>query len=202
VRQVGTSPAGSIGAIHLNDGSRITLQARFRSIVITNSNLITIEQSQIGGTPANRTLDQLIFIPERSDDVTIRDNDIGWTTADNSGNTGYGIRAYNDSARLRIERNYIHHIGGDAMQLGMDGVDTLVDRNEIACVTNNYFHHCGWVIETGPQTGCNAGAIHAGSNGTLLYENNLQRDALGFMQIGDLGTGGCNRSGLHAATVQ
>ena len=218
VRHVGTSPAGSIGAIHLNGGSMITLQARFRSIIITNSNLITIQQSQIGGTPTERTLDQLIFIPERSDDVTIRDNDIGWTTADNSGNTGYGIRAYNDSARLRIERNYIHHIGGDAIQLGMDGADTLIDRNEIAYaarpessnehsddlqiigngpnmqVTNNYFHHCGWFTASGPTTGCNSMALHAGTSNSLLFENNIEAHALGLPFIGDLGTGGTSRS--------
>ena len=163
-------------------------------------------------------MDQLIFIPYRSDDVTIRDNDIGWTTADNSGNTGFGIRAYNDSARLRIVRNYIHHIGADAMQLGMDGVDTLVDRNEIAYaarpatsnehsddlqitgngpnmrVTNNYFHHCGWFTATGPTTGCNSMAIHAGSSDSLLFENNIESHALGLPFIGDLGTGGCVRS--------
>src|SRR5665809_63025 len=72
-------------------------------------------------------------VPERSDDVTIRDSDIGWTTADDSGNTGFGIRVYH-GARLRIERNYIHHIAGDAIQFGMDDpdVDAIVDRNEVS----------------------------------------------------------------------
>ena len=218
VRSVGTSPSGSMGEVHLADASRITLRARFRSTLITGSDFITIEQSRIGGTESNRTLDQLIFIPERSDDVTIRDSDIGWTTADNSGNTGYGIRAYNDSARLRIERNYIHHIGGDAIQLGMEGVDTVVDRNEVAYaakqvgsnehsddlqivgngpnmqVTNNYFHHCGWVTASGPTTGCNSMAIHAGSSNSLLFANNVEAHALGLPFIGDLGTGGTERS--------
>jgi hypothetical protein len=218
VRNIGTSGSGSMGIVHMDDASSITLNARFRSTVMRRSNLITIEQSIIGGTPDNRTLDQLIFIPERSDDVTIRDNDIGWTAADNSGNTGYGIRAYADSARLRIERNHIHHIGGDAIQLGMNGADTLIDRNEIAYaarpmssnehsddlqivshgpnmrVTNNYFHHCGWFTENGPTTGCNSMAIHAGTNNTLLFENNIEAHALGLPFIGDLGTGGCNRS--------
>ena len=131
-RYVGTTDAGAIDEVHLQESSGLTLRARFTSIIIRQSDRIIIEQSLIGGTPASRTMDQLIFIPERSDDVTIRDNDIGWTTADNSGNTGYGIRAYNESARLRIERNYIHHIGGDAMQIGMNGPDTLIDRNEVA----------------------------------------------------------------------
>ena len=90
---------------------------------------------------------------------------------DSSGNTGYGIRAYRDHDRLRIERNYIHHIGGDGIQLAIDGDDGLVDRSEIACVapppssnersddiqivggspnlriTNSYLHHNGWLDE-------------------------------------------------------
>ena len=218
VRHVGTSPSGSMGVVHLSDASAITFSARFASTVIRNSSLITIDSSIIGGTQDNRTLDTLIFIPETSNDVTIRDSDIGWTTADNSGNTGYGIRAYNGSARLRIERNYIHHIGADAIQIGMDGPDTLIDRNEIAYaarpttsnehsddlqivghgpnmrVTNNYFHHCGWFTANGPTTGCNSMAIHAGTTNTLLFENNIEAHALGLPFIGGLGTGGCNRS--------
>jgi Right handed beta helix region len=218
VRHVGTSPTGSMGAIHMDHSSRITLRARFRSIKFEGSDFITIEQSIIGGTSSNRVSDVLIFIPQRSDDVTIRDNDIGWTTADNSGNTGFGIRAYNDSARLRIERNYIHHIAADAIQLGMRGPDTVVDRNEVAYaarpvtsnehsddlqitgngpnmrVTNNYFHHCGWFTAIGPTTGCNSMAIHAGTSNALLFENNMEAYALGLPFIGDLGTGGCVRS--------
>jgi hypothetical protein len=135
-----------------------------------------------------------------------------------SGNTGYGIRAFNDLTRLRIERNYIHHIGADAIQLGLDGADTVVDRNEVAYaarpassnehsddlqiigngpnmrVTNNYFHHCGWFTATGPTTGCNSMALHAGTSNSLLFENNLEAHALGLPFIGDLGTGGCTRS--------
>ena len=219
VRHIGTSPSGALGAIHLDGASRITLRARFRSTIITDSDFITIEQSRIGGTESNRTLDTLIFIPERSDDVTIRDSDIGWTTADDSGNTGFGIRVYH-GARLRIERNYIHHIAGDAMQFGMDDpdVDAIVDRNEVAYaarpqsstehsddlqivgngpnmqVTNNYFHHCGWFTATGPTTGCNSMAIHAGTSNSLVFENNLEAHALGLPFIGDLGTGGTQRS--------
>ena len=218
VRHIGTSGSGSMGAISLSNGSRITLRARFRSITVSGSNSITIEQSKIGGTEAGRTLDILIYIPEGSDDVTIRDNDIGWTSADNSNNTGYGVRAFNDLARLRIERNYIHHIGADALQLGLDGADTVVDRNEVAYaarpassnehsddlqiigngpnmrVTNNYFHHCGWFTATGPSTGCNSMALHAGTSNSLLFENNVEAHALGLPFVGDLGTGGCVRS--------
>jgi hypothetical protein len=219
MRHVGTGSSGSIGAIHLDGASRITFRARFRSIKITNSNTITIEQSIVGGTSGSRTYDQLIFIPETSNDVTIRDNDIGWTTSDNSGNTGFGIRAYHGD-RLRIERNYIHHVGADAMQLGMDGTDTLVDRNEVAYaarpptsnehsddlqvtgngpnmrITNNYMHHNGWLSEGVEGPGGSGPYIHAGDNGALLFENNLITDEHNFMQVGDLGTGGCSKSNL------
>ena len=215
-RYVGTSPAGSMGAVQLAGSSRITLRARFRSASIGNSNLITIEQSRLGGTEAGRTLDNLIHISSTSHDVTIRDSKLAWTTADNSGNTGYGIRAFHGD-RMRIERNYIHHIGADAMQLGMDA-DLLIDRNEVAYaarpansdehsddlqligngpntrVTNNYFHHCGWFSAGGPTTGCNSMAIHAGTTNSLLFENNVEAHALGLPFIGDLGTGGTSRS--------
>ena len=102
----------------MEGASRITLRARFRSIKITDSNQITIDQSIIGGTSTDRAEDQLIFIPERSDDVTVQDSELAWTTADNGGNTGYGIRGVYATDRLTIQRNYIHHIGADGIQLG------------------------------------------------------------------------------------
>ena len=120
-----------------------------------------------------------------------------------------------------MQRNYIHHIGADAMQISIDGANALIDRNEVAyaarpatgsdehsdnlqmagqgpnnVVSNNYFHHCGWWTEVGPTTGCNGEAIHAGSSGAFLYENNYDGDALGFPYFGDLGTGGCTRSDM------
>jgi hypothetical protein len=218
VRHVGTAGAGSMDEVHMTGASHITLSARIGSIVMRNSSDITIDQSRIGGEPGARTLDSLIFIPEPSDNVTIQDSDIGWTTSDNSGNTGYGIRIYNDSDNLTIQRNYIHHIGADAMQISISGENALIDRNEVAYaarpsggnehsddlqmvgqgpntrVTNNWFHHCGWWSAQGPTTGCNGSAIHAGGSSTFLYENNLEEHALGIHYVGALGTGGCNRS--------
>ena len=217
-RYVGTDAAGSIGELRLQGASRITIRARFESAVIENANQITIEHSRIGGTPSNRILDVLLYIASGGDDITIRDNDIGWTGADNSGNTGYGIRAFNNLNRLRIERNYIHHIGADAIQVGLDGADTIIDRNEVAYaarpansnehsddlqiigngpnmqVTNNYFHHCGWFTASGPTTGCNSMALHAGTSNSLFFANNVEAHALGLPFIGDLGTGGTSRS--------
>ena len=119
VRNIGTTGAGSMGALALSGSSRITLRARFRSVEIANSNLITIEQSRLGGTETDRTLDNLIHVSAKSDDVVIRDSELAWTDADTSGNTGYGIRAFHGD-RMRIERNSFHNIGADAMQLGMD----------------------------------------------------------------------------------
>jgi hypothetical protein len=219
VRTVGTQAGGSIGAIHVQGASGITIRARFRSAIIDSSDRITVEQSQIGGTPSERILDVLLLVRERGDDITIRDNDLGWTTTpDVSGSEGYGIRAFNDLNRLRIERNYIHHIGADAIQLSLDGADTIIDRNEVAYaarsassdehsddlqivshgpnlqVTNNYFHHCGWWTASGPTTGCNSMALHAGTSNSLVFENNVEAHALGLPFIGDLGTGGTERS--------
>jgi len=216
VRMVGTSGSGSMGRITVAGASRITLRARFRSIAIGPSNLITIEQSRLGGTSTARTLDNLVHVSDTSHDIVIRDSELAWTGADRSGNTGYGIRAYHGD-RMRIERNHIHHIGADAMQLGMDA-DLVIDRNEVAYVarpadsdehsddlqlisngpntriTNNYFHHCGWFSETGPTTGCNSMALHAGTTASLLFENNVEAHALGLPFVGDLGTGGTSRS--------
>jgi hypothetical protein len=216
VRIIGTTGGGSMGALALSGSSRITLRARFRSTEIANSSLITIEQSRLGGTASDRTLDNLIHVSAKSDDVVIRDNDIGWTDADNSGNTGYGIRAFHGD-RMQIVRNSFHNIGADAMQLGMDA-DLVIDRNEVAYtarpadsdehsddlqlisngpntrITNNYFHHCGWLSPTGPTTGCNSEALHAGTTASLLFENNVEMHALGLPFVGDLGTGGTSRS--------
>ena len=219
MRYVGTSGGGSMGEVHITGASALTLRARFRSAIIDGSNNITIEQSRIGGEPDARVLDQLIFVRSASDNITIRDSDIGWTTSDRSGNTGFGIRVYNDSDNLTIQRNYIHHIGADAMQISITGENALIDRNEVAYaarpangsnehsddlqmvsqgpnnrVTNNWFHHCGWWSEHGPRTGCNGSAIHAGRSSSFLYENNLEQHALGIHYVGDLGTGGCRRS--------
>jgi hypothetical protein len=216
VRNIGTTGAGSMGALALSGSSRITLRARFRSTEIANSDLITIEQSRLGGTETDRTLDNLVHVSAKSDDLVIRDSELAWTDADTSGNTGYGIRAFHGD-RMQIERNYIHNIGADAMQLGMDA-DLVIDRNEVAYtarpadsdehsddlqlisngpntrITNNYFHHCGWWSPTGPTTGCNSEALHAGTANSLDFENNVEAHALGLPFVGDLGTGGTSRS--------
>jgi hypothetical protein len=223
VRYVGTSGGGQMGSVDLSNSSRITLRARFRSTMLRSSNFITIEQSVIGGTASNRVLDQLVYIPCCSDDVTVRDSDIGWTNADSSGNTGYGFRVHGGSGccsdRLRIERNRIHDIAADGIQGLGTGADVLIDRNEIGPVganpgsnehsdniqiidngpnlriTNNWIHHQGY--HAGQTTG-NAGAtyIHGGSTNSLLYENNFVQVNRGRVEICGLGTGGTSRSNI------
>jgi hypothetical protein len=223
VRYVGTTGGGQMGLVDLSNSSRITLRARFRSTTLRSSSFITIEQSVIGGTSSSRVLDQLIYIPCCSDDVTVRDSDIGWTNADSSGNTGYGFRVHGGSGccsdRLRIERNRIHDIAADGIQGLGTGADVLIDRNEIGPVganpgssehsdniqiidngpnlriTNNWIHHQGYY--NGQTTG-NAGAtyIHGGSTNSLLYENNLVQANRGRVEICGLGTGGTSRSNI------
>jgi hypothetical protein len=217
-RHLGTTGAGAIGGIELNGVSGLTLQARFRSITIRRSSSIAITQSIVGGTSSARVDDQLIFLPDGSDDVSISDSDIGWTTADGSGNTGYGLRVYGGADRLRVERNRIHDIAADGIQ-GVGGSDIVIDRNEIGPVganpgsnehsdniqitgndsnlriTNNWLHHQGYY--NGSTTG-NAGAtyIHGGSTSSLVYENNLVEIGRGRVEIGGLGTGGTSRSNI------
>ncbi len=217
---VGTSGAATLGDVQALGASNLKLRARIESIEIRNSRRITIDNSVIGGSRGKRVYDQLIFIPEDSDDITIRDSDIGWTDADNTGNTGYGLRVYADSDRLRVERNRFHHLGADGIQLGMQGRDAVLDRNEIAYVapspgseehsddiqvvehgpnlriTNNYLHHNGFYDEGGPETGGSGPYIHAGDDDPMLWQNNLVRDEANFMQVGNLGTGGTEKSNL------
>ena len=73
---------------------------------------------RIGGTQANRAYDQLIFIPvtARNDNARHRSNDIGWTLADNSGNTGYGCRCYGEANNLKFIGNKVHDIAADGFQ--------------------------------------------------------------------------------------
>jgi hypothetical protein len=219
VRYVGTSGNGALGEVSVAGSSRITLRVRMRSIEIrSGSSFITVEQSRIGGTQSARVYDQLIFMPDPTSDVIIRDNDIGWTLADSSGNTGYGCRCYGSNTRLQFVRNKVHDIAADGFQ-GVGGSDVLIDRNEIGPVganpssdehsdniqitsngpnlriTNNWIHHQGYFDG---QATYNAGAtyIHGGSNNALTYENNLIQIARGRVEVGGLGTGGTSRSNI------
>jgi hypothetical protein len=210
---------GSIGHIEINGTAGLTLRsARLRSVTLRNSNRTVIEGSTIGGTAANRVLDQLIFMPDKSTDVVIRGNDIGWTKADNSGNTGYGCRCYGQTDRLQFVGNVVHDIAADGFQ-GTNGADILIDRNKIGPVganpgssehsdniqivgngpnlriTNNWIYQQGYY--DGNVTN-NAGStyIHGGTSNSLLYENNLIQTARGRTEICGLGTGGTSRSNI------
>lgn len=217
---VSTEHAGAIGSIDLGGGTTdLTIRgAVFRSIEMRGADRTMLQGNIIGGTPGNRVLDQLILMPDRSDDVTIRENDMGWTRADDSGNTGYGCRCYGTLNRLQFVGNRIHDIAADGFQ-GVDGDDVLIDRNEIGPVgansdssehsdniqitgnganlriTNNWIHRQGYF--DGGVTG-NSGSvyIHGGETDPLLFENNLIQIAQGRTEICGLGTGGTARSNI------
>jgi hypothetical protein len=65
--------------------------------------------------------------------ITVQDCDLGWTTADNTGNSAYGIRANSQADNLTIRRNWIHDTGSDGIQ-GTGGSNVTIDRNEIGPV--------------------------------------------------------------------
>ena len=210
---------GAIGEVTVNETSNLTIQgARLESIEIRRANGTQLRSSIIGGTPTNRVSDQLILMPESSSDVAIESNDIGWTIADDSGNTGYGCRCYGELDRLRFVGNKVHDVAADGFQ-GVGGSDVLIDRNEIGPVganpdssehsdniqitgngpnlriTNNWIHHQGYYDGSAED---NAGStyIHGGGSDSLLYENNLIETNLGRTEICGLGTGGTSRSNI------
>ena len=126
---VTTEGSGAIGHIELGSTTDVTFRsARIRSVTMRSSHRTTIEDSTLGGTPTFRVLDQIIFMPDTNTDVTIQRNDIGWTNADNSGNTGYGCRCYGSNTRLRFINNRVHDIAADGFQ-GVGGVGRA-DRGE------------------------------------------------------------------------
>lgn len=156
--------------------------------------------------------------------MTVRDSEIGWTNADNSGNTGYGIRVHGSSLgssdRLKIVGNRIHHIAGDGIQGLGNGTDVLIDRNEIGYVganpgssehsdniqiidngpnlkiTNNWLHHQGWYDATTSVGNAGATYIHGGDSDRMTYENNLIEHSRGRVEVCGLGTGGTSRSNI------
>jgi|GEM_PF-6061520 len=209
----------ALGGVTVKETSNLTIRgARLRSIEIRRANGTRVIGSVIGGTQAHRVEDQLIFMPEASRDVTIESNDIGWTIADDSGNTGYGCRCYGNLDHLRFVGNRVHDIAADGFQ-GVGGEDVLIDRNEIGPVganpgssehsdniqitgndrglriTDNWIHHQGY-YEGGVANNSGSTYIHGGSSGSLVYENNLIETAQGRTEICGLGTGGTARSNI------
>lgn len=214
-----STEGGSMGHLEISGTTDLTIDsARFRSVTIRGGDRTVIEDSTIGGTQANRVYDQLIFMPDESNNVLIRNNDIGWTKADSSGNAGYGCRCYGATNGLQFVGNRVHDIAADGFQ-GTNGANVLIDRNEIGPVgansdstehsdniqivgngpnlriTNNWIHHQGYY--DGAITN-NAGStyIHGGSTNAVLYENNLIQTARGRTEICGLGTGGTSRSNI------
>ncbi|HUC20370.1 MAG TPA: right-handed parallel beta-helix repeat-containing protein, partial [Candidatus Polarisedimenticolaceae bacterium] len=241
---IGTSGSGSIASLEFNSNSSyITVrQARATTIDVRSSQHITIEKSTLGGTSTDRTPGNIIasmgYTPGANGDIshnlTIQDNDVGWSRSCppegcfdqegnniETGNNGYGIRI-GGGDNLIVQRNYIHHIGADGIQVGTDGINNLIDRNEFIYVssfpvgseehsddiqitghgagmkiTNNLLHHNGLTAAGGPQSGGSGPYIHGGSPGDLEFANNLVRDEYNYMAVAGLGTGGNAVSNLN-----
>ncbi len=216
---VSSEGEGSMSAVDLGQTSSLTIsRARFRSATLRGSDAVALLGNTIGGTPSARVSDQLIFMPDTSNDVRIEGNELAWTIADDSGNTGYGCRCYGTLNRLRFVGNELHDLAADGFQ-GVGGSDVLIDRNEIGPVganpdssehsdniqitgngpnlriTNNWIHHQGYY---GGSAEDNAGStyIHGGGTDSLLYENNLVEANLGRTEFCGLGTGGSSRSNV------
>jgi hypothetical protein len=214
-----STDGGSIGELLIEGTNGIAVRfARLRSVTIRHSNEVAIEGSTIGGTREHRVSDQLIFMPDRSENVIIRGNDIGWTIADNSGNTGYGCRCYGETNNLQFVGNYVHDIAADGFQ-GTNGANVVIDRNKIGPVganpgsdehsdniqmvgngpglriTNNWIFQQGWY--EGQVVG-NSGSIyvHGGTSNPALIENNLIEENQGRTEVCGLGTGGTSRSNI------
>ena len=214
-----STEGGSMGHLEISGTTNLSIDsARFRSVTIRGGHGTVIEDSTIGGTQANRVYDQLIFLPDTSDNVVVRNNDIGWTNADNSGNTGYGCRCYGTLDNFQFVGNKVHDIAADGFQ-GVGGDNVLIDRNEFGPVgansdsdehsdniqityndsnlriTNNWIHHQGY-YEGSVTDSAGSTYIHGGSTGSLIYENNLVQINRGRTEICGLGTGGTSRSNI------
>ena len=144
-------------------------------------------------------------------------NDIGWTLADDSGNTGYGCRCYGQLNGLRFVRNRVHDIAADGFQ-GVNGRNVVIDRNEIGPVGANpgSSEHSDLIqiVSNGitpgsPTTGSTTGLLQrAGGQQRRLYLHPRRVEGLAALseqpdleqpgphRICGLGTGGNSRSNL------
>ena len=219
---VSTEGSGSIEELEIVSTTGLTVRgARLRSVTIRDSDRTVIEGSTIGGTQASRVDDQLIFMPDESNDVIIRSNDIGWTVADDSGNTGYGCRCYGETNNLQFVGNTVHDIAADGFQ-GTNGSNVVIAYNKIGPVGANpgSSEHSdniqivsngpglqivnNWIYEQGYYEGqavANSGSMYIhGDDGdagnSMLIENNFVDIARGRTEICGLGTGGTSRSNI------
>ncbi len=195
---IATAEAGRIGGVQLVDVSNLELRGRALSVDTRESRDVTLESCTLGGTREERTTENLVLVHEHVEDLKIRNCDLGWTLAGNTGNAGYGIRVVEgDGARgtihgLTIAGNRIHHIGADGIQGFGAASDVLIDRNEISYVapefgsdehsddiqvldhgpnlriTNNYLHHNGWLDDGLAGYGESGPYIHGDDQGDAL----------------------------------
>lgn len=222
-RVVGNAGATVSGAVSFNGSRNLSWGGRARSVSIVDSSSITVDGATLGGTAASRALVTTVQIQGTASNITVEDSDIGWTEDDNN-NAGYGIRILATSAEsnITIQRNRLHHIAADGIQVGGAPRNLTIDRNEIAYVachsgsgehsdwmqfinwgaglrvTNNYLHHLGYRDENHhPADSYPSGGwyFHGGNPGGLV-ENNLALDGRNMPTVTGLGTGGTSMSNL------
>ena len=219
-----TSANDSIaGQVTLNGAKNITFEGRANNVAIYGgTNNVVLQNCMLGGTSSARTTANIVLIQADATNITVQDCDIGWSdTYNNDGNSGYGIRILQNGivSNIKIQRNKIHNIGADGIQVGGNPAGLVIDRNEISYVavtrstdtehsdliqlvgygdtkiTNNYMHHVGYVDSSAnPTASYPSGGlyIHGGNPGPLQFENNLIVDNRNIPTVGDLGTGGCS----------
>jgi hypothetical protein len=211
--QVGSDGDGRILNLELGGTAWVTVHARLQALRFDDTEWTWLDNSILGGSEDDPSLLSAVQGLSTSEDTWITNNDIGFTTADNTGDTGYGLRIYGENNRLLVAGNKIHNIGADGIQ-GIGGSDVLVDRNEIGPVgppegsdehsdaiqltgngpnlriTNNWLHHQGYF--NGDISG-NAGIIYIHGTGpddadAVLVENNLFEHSRGRFEACGLGT--------------
>ena len=225
VTTIAPAPGGGSfsGGVNLPGAANITFEGRAAwATMYSGTANVTLQNCTLGGTPTNRLSgEDIVHIQADARDIAIRDCSIGWSSA---AVAGYGIRIVDNGTvdKVTIQRNRIHHIGADGIQVGGTPSNLTIDRNEISYVavenpdldqhadliqlvdygpntriTNNYMHHLGYPVEgSNPPKSYPSGGlyIHGGDDGPLLFENNLVVDGRNQAGIGDLGTGGCSVS--------
>jgi hypothetical protein len=231
---LGTSGAGQIATLDLDNVDFFEASVRATEVNIRGgSNSVTLQSCKLGGTNATtrtsvstEALVRILDFGTNNPNITIQDCDIGWTTADNTGNSAYGIRINSQTDNLMVRRNWIHDTGSDGIQ-GTGGSNVTIDRNEIGpvgqtpgssehsdiiqvtsndpglSITNNYFHDQGYYDSgSGYVQNGTAGCIYlhgdsdSVANATITMDNNMFKHCVGQMEVCGLGSGGDNRTGV------
>jgi hypothetical protein len=177
VEFLGTTGAGRIQTLFLDGVIGLNVRVRAEDVGMYDSEFITLEQSRLGGeSRTSRVGFEAIDLRDTlngCDDCVVRDNDIGWMVQDeDSGNSGFCIRAHGDNDRLQIVRNKIHDCIADAIN-GVRGDNVVIDRNEIGPVGDDPSCASGGVPGVAPEFCEHSDGIQlTGRDGAVSITNN------------------------------